>query len=64
MLAGYYAPAFPKHQKTIKAEQRDFAPTEYRLVEQAEQRGFKKGVIQHALNTKWSDFADKGFILT
>lgn len=47
--------------KNNKAEQRDLAPTEHRLIEQAEQRGFHKGVIQHALNTKWSDFADKDF---
>lgn len=31
------------------------------LIEQAENRGFQKGVIQHALNTKWSEFADKRF---
>lgn len=31
------------------------------LIEQAEKRGFQKGVIQHALNTKWSEFEDKNF---
>lgn len=50
-----------KTSKTDKAEQRDFVLTEHHLIEQAEQRGFQKGVIQHALNTKWRDFADKAF---
>ncbi len=61
LACGLLCSCISKTSKNYKAEQRDFAPTEYRLVEQAEQRGFKKGVIQHALNTKWSDFADKGF---
>lgn len=50
-----------KTSKTDKAEQRDFVLTEHHLIEQAEQRGFQKGVIQHALNTKWRNFADKDF---
>lgn len=31
------------------------------LIKEAEAKGFKKGVIQHSLNTKWSDFADRSY---
>ncbi len=30
------------------------------LLESANKRGFKTGVIQHALYTKWSEFGDRG----
>lgn len=30
-----------------------------KLLRQAEAKGFQKGIIQHSLNTKWSDFGDR-----
>lgn len=32
-----------------------------RHIKEAESKGFKKGVLQHSLNTKWSEFADRGY---
>ena len=61
LVCGLLCSCITKTSKNDKAEQRDFALTEHHLIEQAERRGFQKGVIQHALNTKWSDFADKDF---
>lgn len=31
------------------------------LIDKAEARGFKRGIIQHSLNTKWSEFGDKDY---
>ena len=30
-------------------------------IKKAEAKGFKKGVIQHSLNTKWSEFGDRSY---
>ena len=40
------------------AEAVDSLVQEY-FVRKAEAKGFKKGVIQHSLNTNWSEFADR-----
>ena len=42
------------------AEAVDSLVQEY-FVRKAEAKGFKKGVIQHSLNTKWSEFADRSY---
>lgn len=61
LACGLLCSCITKTSKNAPSGQMHFATPEQRLIEQAEQRGFKKGVIQHSLNTKWSDFADKGF---
>lgn len=39
----------------------DSVVTQEELIKEAESKGFKKGVIQHSLNTKWSEFADRSY---
>lgn len=39
----------------------DSVATHEELIKEAEVKGFKKGVIQHSLNTKWSEFADRSY---
>lgn len=39
----------------------DSVITHEELINEAEAKGFKKGLIQHSLNTKWSDFADRSY---
>lgn len=50
-----------KSEKSSFLTSEEWESQEHRLIKQAEQRGFQKGVLQHALNTKWRDFADKDF---
>lgn len=45
-----------------RTQQRDSEEIEQAsLIKQTENKGFQKGIIQHSLNTKWSEFSDKVF---